>query len=151
MITEPSKLIRIASMTRAMLEEVRQAPLDEAGRLRLLQIYEASMDQLRETLSDELREELASIFYPLEEDTALLRAPESGRLLHRKGVTFRGVELPDEPNPTERDLVDLAGFVLPAVLAGQADFVALSFVRNARDVLALRSLAEAVTRWFRDG
>ncbi len=57
-------------MTRAMLEEVRQAPLDEAGRLRLLQIYEASMDQLRETLSDDLREELASIFDPLEEDTA---------------------------------------------------------------------------------
>ena len=69
-IAEPSKLIRIASMTRAMLEEVRQAPLDEAGRLRLLQIYEASMDQLRETLSDDLREELASIFDPLEEDTA---------------------------------------------------------------------------------
>jgi hypothetical protein len=70
MIAEPSKLIRIASMTRAMLEEVRQAPLDEAGRLRLLQIYEASMDQLRETLNDELREELASIFNPLEHDTA---------------------------------------------------------------------------------
>ena len=69
-IAEPSKLIRIASMTRAMLDEVRQADLDEAGRLRLLQIYEASMDQLRETLSDDLREELASIFDPLERDTA---------------------------------------------------------------------------------
>ena len=33
-ITEPTKLIRIASMTRAMLEEVRQAPLDEEGRKR---------------------------------------------------------------------------------------------------------------------
>jgi len=69
-ITEPSKLLRIASMTRAMLEEVRQAPLDEAGRLRLLQIYEASLEQLRETLSEDLQEELASIFQPLQEETA---------------------------------------------------------------------------------
>lgn len=69
-ITEPSKLIRIASMTRAMLEEVRQAPLDEAGRMRLLEIYRASMDQLRDTLSGDLQEELASIFQPLEEETA---------------------------------------------------------------------------------
>jgi hypothetical protein len=69
-ITEPSKLIRIASMTRAMLDEVRQAPLDEAGRLRLLQIYEASLEQLRETLSHDLQEELASIFKPLKEETA---------------------------------------------------------------------------------
>ncbi len=69
-ITEPSKLIRIASMTRAMLDEVRQAPLDEAGRKRLLEIYRASLDQLRDTLSEDLQEELASIFQPLEEETA---------------------------------------------------------------------------------
>lgn len=69
-ITEPSKLIRIASMTRAMLDEVRQVSLDEAGRLRLLQAYESSLDQLRDTLSDDLQEELASIFKPLQEETA---------------------------------------------------------------------------------
>jgi hypothetical protein len=69
-ITEPSKLIRIASMTRAMLEEVRHAPLDEAGRMRLLHVYEASLDQLRDTLSDDLQAELTSIFQPLQEETA---------------------------------------------------------------------------------
>lgn len=69
-ITEPSKLMRIASMTRAMLEEVRQAPLDEAGRMRLLHVYEASMEQLRETLSEDLQTELTSIFKPLQEETA---------------------------------------------------------------------------------
>jgi hypothetical protein len=69
-ITEPSKLIRIASMTRAMLEEVRQAPLDDAGRLRLLSIYEVSLDQLRDTLSPDLQAELKTIFQPLEESTA---------------------------------------------------------------------------------
>ncbi len=64
-IHEPSKLIRIASMTRAMLDEVRQAPLDEAGRLRLRSIYHRSLEQLREALSDDLAEELEMIFEPI--------------------------------------------------------------------------------------
>jgi hypothetical protein len=69
-ITEPSKLIRIASMTRAMLDEVRQAPLDEAGRLRLLDVFRTSLSQMRDSLSEDLKEELATIFKPLEEETA---------------------------------------------------------------------------------
>lgn len=64
-IHEPSKLIRIASMTRAMLEEVRAAPLDEAGRLRLRDIYHRSLEQLRGALSDDLAMELESIFEPI--------------------------------------------------------------------------------------
>ena len=67
-ITEPSKLIRIASMTRAMLDEVRHAPLDELGRRRLGEIYTNSLDQLRESLSDDLQEELESIFQPLHQE-----------------------------------------------------------------------------------
>ncbi len=67
-IHEPSKLIRIASMTRAMLDEVRQAPLDEAGRRRLRDIYDRSLAQLREALSEDLEEELQSIFQPVETD-----------------------------------------------------------------------------------
>ena len=68
-VTEPSKLIRIASMTRAMLDEVRQAPLDDAGRQRLLSIYQRSIDELRDVLSPDLKEELDSIFLPLERET----------------------------------------------------------------------------------
>lgn len=64
-IHEPSKLIRIASMTRAMLDEVRQAPLDEAGRLRLRSIYHRSLDQLRDALSEDLAAELEEIFEPI--------------------------------------------------------------------------------------
>ncbi len=67
-ITEPSKLIRIASMTRAMLEEVRQAAVDEAGRRRLAEIYTNSIEQLRESLSDDLQDELESIFQPLHKE-----------------------------------------------------------------------------------
>jgi hypothetical protein len=69
-ITEPSKLIRIASMTRAMLEEVRQAEVDEPGRRRLAEIYKNSLSQLRESLSDDLQEELESIFQPLHTEDA---------------------------------------------------------------------------------
>ena len=68
-VTEPSKLIRIASMTRAMLDEVRQAPLDDAGRQRLLSIYQRSIDELRDVLSPDLKEELDAIFLPLERET----------------------------------------------------------------------------------
>lgn len=67
-ITEPSKLIRIASMTRAMLDEVRAAPLDELGQRRLGEIYTNSLDQLRESLSDDLQDELESIFQPLHQE-----------------------------------------------------------------------------------
>lgn len=44
-VTEPSKLIRIASMTRAMLEEVRGATLDDAGKARLASIYDGSLEE----------------------------------------------------------------------------------------------------------
>ena len=64
-VSEPSKLIRIASMTRAMLDEVREAPLDEAGRQRLVAIYDQSIDELREVLSDDLVEELDAVFIPI--------------------------------------------------------------------------------------
>lgn len=68
-VSEPSKLIRIASMTRAMLEEVRASGMDDVGRHRLLDVYHRSIEELRDVLSDDLKEELDSIFVPLEGDT----------------------------------------------------------------------------------
>jgi len=68
-ITQPSRLIRVASMTRALLDEARQAPLDEAGRVRLLAIYDSSLEQLKESLGENLREELSEIFQPITSDT----------------------------------------------------------------------------------
>ncbi len=68
-VSEPSKLIRIASMTRAMLEEVRASGMDDVGRHRLLNVYHRSIDELRDVLSDDLKEELDTIFVPLESNT----------------------------------------------------------------------------------
>ncbi len=64
-VSQPTKLIRIASMTRAMLDEARQAPLDEGGRQRLAKVHAKSVDELREVLSPELQEEFNEIMIPL--------------------------------------------------------------------------------------
>jgi len=65
-IPEPAKLLRIASMVRELLDETRQASIDEAGRARLRQIYDRSVGELREALSPGLQEELASLAPPIE-------------------------------------------------------------------------------------
>jgi hypothetical protein len=66
-VSQPSKLIRIATMVKSMLEEVRQASLDEAGRQRLRQIYDRSLSELSEVLSEDLREELDEVMVPFGE------------------------------------------------------------------------------------
>ena len=68
-ISQPTKIIRIASMTRAMLEELRQAPIDPAGRQRLLEIHDRSIDELKEVMSADLQEEFEEIFQPLSSET----------------------------------------------------------------------------------
>lgn len=68
-VTQPSKLIRIASMVRNMLEEVRHAPLDEAGRRMLRQIHDKSLSELEDVLSPDLREELSEVVLPFTEAT----------------------------------------------------------------------------------
>jgi hypothetical protein len=64
-VSEPSKLIRIAAMTRAMLDEAKAAPLDEGGRLRLAEVHARSVAELKEALSPDLQDELAEIMIPL--------------------------------------------------------------------------------------
>src|SRR6266516_6822727 len=65
-ITEPAKLLRIASMVRELLDETRQASIDEPGRKRLREIYERSVGELRGVLSDDLQQELTDLAPPLE-------------------------------------------------------------------------------------
>jgi hypothetical protein len=68
-VSQPSKIIRIATMIKSMLEEVRQASLDEAGRQRLRQIHERSLAGLSEVLSDDLKEELGEVMLPFDDGT----------------------------------------------------------------------------------
>jgi hypothetical protein len=65
-ITEPAKLLRIASMVRELLDETRQASLDESGRKRLAAISQRAVSELSEVLSDDLKQELGELAPPLE-------------------------------------------------------------------------------------
>ncbi len=64
-IDEPSKVIRIGSMVKQLLEEVRQSNLDEASRARLAEIYDTSIVQIRDVISPELQAELELLTAPL--------------------------------------------------------------------------------------
>ena len=69
-VEQPAKVMRIGSMIKQLLDEVRQAPLDDPSRLRLREIYETSVRELGEGLSEDLRDELARLALPfLEEAT----------------------------------------------------------------------------------
>ncbi len=75
-IAEPAKVMRIGSMIKQLLEEVRTTDLDEAGRHRLREIYETSVSQLSEALSPDLSEELNSLATPFSDDIV----PSEGEL-----------------------------------------------------------------------
>ena len=63
-VASPAKVMRIGSMVRQLLEEVRHAPLDEAGRARMREIYDISVRELAEALSPDLSEELSRVAQP---------------------------------------------------------------------------------------
>ncbi len=64
MVEQPAKVMRIGTMIKQLLEEVRAAPLDEAGRQRLREIHETSIRELEDGLAPELREELERLTLP---------------------------------------------------------------------------------------
>jgi hypothetical protein len=66
-VTSPAKVMRIGSMVKQLLEEVRTTSLDEASRERLAEIYERSVTELAEALSPDLQEELRSLALPFDD------------------------------------------------------------------------------------
>ena len=69
LVEQPAKVMRIGSMVKQLLEEVRAAPLDDAARTRLREIHESSVAELSEGLAPELREELDRLTLPFGEGT----------------------------------------------------------------------------------
>ncbi|MEO9140132.1 MAG: bacterial proteasome activator family protein [Jatrophihabitans sp.] len=63
-VEQPAKVMRIGTMIKQLLEEVRQAPLDEAGRKRLREIHESSIQELATGLSADLQAELHRLSLP---------------------------------------------------------------------------------------
>ncbi len=66
-VTSPAKVMRIGTMVRMLLDEVRAAPLDEPSRERLAEIYERSIAELSEALSPDLQNELKMLALPFRE------------------------------------------------------------------------------------
>jgi hypothetical protein len=79
-VERPAKVMRIGSMIKVLLEEVRTAPLDDKSRARLKEIYETSVKELAETLSPDLKEELAGLTAPFQAPRGVLSGyREAGR------------------------------------------------------------------------
>ncbi|MDX6286085.1 MAG: hypothetical protein QOG53_1570 [Frankiales bacterium] len=67
MVSRPDKVMRIGSMIKQLLDEVRAAPLDEASRARLAEIHHRSITELEDGLAPELRDELERLSLPFGE------------------------------------------------------------------------------------
>lgn len=68
MVEQPAKVMRIGTMIKQLLEEVRAAPLDEASRNRLRDIHQTSIRELEDGLAPELRDELERLALPFSDD-----------------------------------------------------------------------------------
>lgn len=69
LVQQPAKVMRIGTMIKQLLEEVRAAPLDDASRNRLREIHSTSIRELEDGLAPELRDELQRLALPFSEDT----------------------------------------------------------------------------------
>ncbi|WP_405804616.1 bacterial proteasome activator family protein [Streptomyces sp. NBC_01187] len=69
MVEQPAKVMRIGSMIKQLLEEVKAAPLDEASRVRLKEIHTSSIKELEDGLAPELIEELERLSLPFADDS----------------------------------------------------------------------------------
>ncbi|MGB9375920.1 MAG: bacterial proteasome activator family protein [Mycobacteriales bacterium] len=94
-IEEPGKVMRIGTMVKQLLEEVRAAPLDEASRIRLKEIHESSIRELEMGLSSDLTDELHRLSLPFSDKTtptdAELRIAQAALVGWLEGL-FHGIQ-----------------------------------------------------------
>ena len=95
MVEQPAKVMRIGTMIKQLLEEVRAAPLDDASRNRLRDIHASSIRELEQGLAPELRDELARLTLPFSEgetpSDAELRISQAQLVGWLEGV-FHGIQ-----------------------------------------------------------
>ena len=95
LVEQPAKVMRIGTMIKQLLEEVRAAPLDDASRGRLRDIHRTSIHELEEGLAPELRDELERLTLPFTEDVvpsdAELRIAQAQLVGWLEGV-FHGIQ-----------------------------------------------------------
>lgn len=94
LVEQPAKVMRIGTMIKQLLEEVRAAPLDDASRNRLREIHATSIRELEEGLAPELREELDRLTLPFSNNTpsdAELRIAQAQLVGWLEGL-FHGIQ-----------------------------------------------------------
>lgn len=95
LVEQPAKVMRIGSMIKQLLEEVKAAPLDEASRKRLSEIHRASLDELEDGLAPELIEELERLALPFDQEAtpsdAELRVAQAQLVGWLEGL-FHGIQ-----------------------------------------------------------
>lgn len=94
MVEQPAKVMRIGSMIRQLLEEVKSAPLDEKSRARLKEIHQNSIKELQDGLAPELVAELERLSLPFEDATpseAELRVAQAQLVGWLEGL-FHGIQ-----------------------------------------------------------
>jgi hypothetical protein len=122
-VEQPAKVMRIGSMIRQLLEEVRQAPLDDRSRARLKEIYETSVRELGEGLSPDLRDELDRLALPFDSDSpsdAELRIAQAQLVGWLEGL-FHGIQatLFAQQMQARQQLEEMARRQLPSAAGGE--------------------------------
>ncbi|MBV9025253.1 MAG: bacterial proteasome activator family protein [Streptomycetaceae bacterium] len=126
MVEQPAKVMRIGSMIKQLLEEVRAAPLDEASRQRLKEIHHSSIKELEDGLAPELVEELERLSLPFTDETvpsdAELRIAQAQLVGWLEGL-FHGIQttLFAQQMAARAQLEQMRRALPPGVLSGRED------------------------------
>ena len=121
---QPAKVMRIGSMIRQLLEEVKSAPLDDASRNRLKEIHRSSIKELESGLAPELVEELERLSLPFTEDgtpsDAELRIAQAQLVGWLEGL-FHGIQatLFAQQLAARQQLEQMRGQLMPGQVPGQ--------------------------------
>jgi hypothetical protein len=124
MVPRPDKVMRIGSMIKQLLDEVRAAPLDEASRARLAEIHHRSIAELEDGLAPELRDELERLALPFGDGVtptdAELRIAQAQLVGWLEGL-FHGIQtaLFAQQMAARQQLEEMRRRALPGGLGGQ--------------------------------
>ena len=124
MIEQPAKVMRIGSMVKQLLEEVRSAPLDDAARELLKEVHQGSVRELADGLAPELREELERLTLPFSDDVtpsdAELRIAQAQLVGWLEGL-FHGIQtaLVAQRMASQAQLAQMRHALPPGTLPGQ--------------------------------
>lgn len=129
MIGQPAKIMRIGTMIKQLLDEVRSAPLDDAARGRLAEVHERSLRELEDGLSPELVAELHRITLPFSDEgrpsDAELRIAQAQLVGWLEGL-FHGLQtaLVAQQMSTQAQLVQMRRALPPGVIVAQGPVAA---------------------------